>query len=416
MAASSQYHRGAAATVNSHHRQISGGHEHMYANLATAWNGPQAFARVGAPSAYLQRYIDYYAGPSDYVNHQPPAQHAWPASHLATASQPWTGPPDATSYPARQLSYVDDEARATVPHASPPARQLHHESSTAHTVPYSGPGQIYHPDGMKHDHQPVRTGTNVAEYGLTCRQGQVAAPTASSFQPQAPNLAPVASLLNYPDSSLHVNPAPEPVQAPESWPSIPTSDVPPTYPTQHPTHAATAVAPDIIPSVQAHYAGSGWGMFDAEASNTGYEQVQHSEPEWQLVETLHPQHQDLESESLQLATLRDRRKVAPKKNLAKVTAAFTQRQRKLKVSKRSGPLPEASRLKTHKMRKERATCIRCRFYKAGVCGIPSLVHNTNSLTLRSVMKASHVRGATRYWATLDLSCSHVQEIVLKTPT
>jgi hypothetical protein len=416
MAASSQYHRGAAATVNSHHRQISGGHEHMYANLATAWNGPHGFARVGAPSAYLQRYIDYYAGPSDYVNPQPPAQHAWPTSHLPTATQPWTGPPDATSYPARQLSYADDEARATVPHASPTARQLHHESSAAHTVPYNGPGQIYQPVGMKHDHQPVRTSTDVVEHGLTCHQGQVAAPTAPSFQPQAPNLAPLASLLNYPNSSLHVDPVSEPAQAPDNWPSIPTSDVSPTYPTQHPTHAATAVASDMVPSVQAHYAGSGWGMFDAEASNTGYEQVQHPEPEWQLVETLHLQHQDLASESLQLATLRDRRKVPPKKNLAKVTAAFTQRQRKLKVSKRSGPLPEASRLKTHKMRKERATCIRCRFYKAGVCVLPSLVDDIHSLTSRSVTKASRVRGATRFWATLGHSCSHVQEIALKTQT
>lgn len=57
----------------------------------------------------------------------------------------------------------------------------------------------------------------------------------------------------------------------------------------------------------------------------------------------------------------------PKKKAAKVPSSFVERQEKLKVSKRKGPLQERQREKTHTMRKTKRICVRCRFYKSGVC-------------------------------------------------
>ncbi|KAF2689292.1 hypothetical protein K458DRAFT_290815 [Lentithecium fluviatile CBS 122367] len=65
------------------------------------------------------------------------------------------------------------------------------------------------------------------------------------------------------------------------------------------------------------------------------------------------------------AAPRGRRKAVSRKSPARVSAAYRLRQTKAKISKRSGPLPEAKRQKTHAMRKTRATCTRCRFYKNG---------------------------------------------------
>jgi hypothetical protein len=371
MAASSQYHRGAAASANSHYRPLPGGHEHMYTNLATAWNGSHGFPRVGAPSAYLQRYLDY-AGPSDYVNHHPSAQHAWPASQLATAPHEWTNPiNNDASYTVRQPPYVKDEARPTVPHASPRARQQHHASSITHNVPLDAPGPVYRPVEHQNELHTVRTSNEVVECSLTFHQDQVAAPVAPSFPPQAPSSASVARLLNYPNPHLHVSTRHEQAQAPDSWPAVPNSNVPPAYPSQHPPHDSSIISSDEGITGQGPLPGSAWGMLDSEPNNPVcpvYEQVQHTEPDWQLVNALHlEQHGPTSGPPPVVVARRERHRAAPKKTLAKVTAAFNPRQRKLKVSKRNGPLSEASRIKTHKMRKERATCLRCRFYKAGVC-------------------------------------------------
>lgn len=375
MAASSQYHRGAAATVNSHYRPLPAAHEHMYANLATAWHPPHAFARAAAPTASLPRFLNYPA-PSDYVNHHSPAQHTWSTTPLPAPSHEWPSSTTDASFTARQLPYLDDEARATVPQASPPARQHHYASVAAPAVPFNAPGQVYEevkyrPVEQPHGYHPVRSNMDLVQRSLTFDQAQVAAPAPPSLPPQAPSLAPVARLLNYPSSNLHVDPPHEHARVSDSWPAVSNPNMPPAYPTQEPTYTSTTMASDVVLSAQGHLPSSAWGMVDAESGNAAcpvYEQAQQPEPDWQLVETLHLQQHDPSAEPFRVvATVRDRRKVMPKKSLAKVTAAFSQRQRKLKVSKRKGPLPEASRIKTHKMRKDRATCLRCRFYKAGVC-------------------------------------------------
>ncbi|KAF2272939.1 uncharacterized protein EI97DRAFT_436546 [Westerdykella ornata] len=63
-----------------------------------------------------------------------------------------------------------------------------------------------------------------------------------------------------------------------------------------------------------------------------------------------------------------RRQSASRKAAPRVPATFKPRQKKTKVVKRSGPLSENNRQKTHRMRSGakmgKGNCIRCRFYKA----------------------------------------------------
>lgn len=59
------------------------------------------------------------------------------------------------------------------------------------------------------------------------------------------------------------------------------------------------------------------------------------------------------------------KRVGTKKKAAKVPSSYIERQEKMKVSKRKGPLQEKQREKTHTMRKTKRICVRCRFYKSG---------------------------------------------------
>lgn len=111
-----------------------------------------------------------------------------------------------------------------------------------------------------------------------------------------------------------------------------------------------------------------------EASNvpTVYEAPQNMRREWNVAEAppeqeLYSQHQ-VPVEHVDRATqLLAQHRPTPKKKAAKVPSSFVERQEKLKVSKRKGPLQERQREKTHTMRKTKRICVRCRFYKSGVC-------------------------------------------------
>jgi hypothetical protein len=59
------------------------------------------------------------------------------------------------------------------------------------------------------------------------------------------------------------------------------------------------------------------------------------------------------------------RRPSRKKKAAKVPSSYVERQEKMKVSKRKGPLQEKQREKTQTMRKTKRTCVHCRFYKSG---------------------------------------------------
>jgi hypothetical protein len=94
--------------------------------------------------------------------------------------------------------------------------------------------------------------------------------------------------------------------------------------------------------------------------------------EWNVVEAppeqeLFPQHPVPVEHMDRAGQLLAQHRPPPKKKAAKVPSSFVERQEKLKVSKRKGPLQDRQREKTHTMRKTKRICVRCRFYKSGVC-------------------------------------------------
>lgn len=112
------------------------------------------------------------------------------------------------------------------------------------------------------------------------------------------------------------------------------------------------------------------------------------------------------------AQAQDGRRSSGKKKAARVPSSFVERQEKLKVSKRKGPLQEKQREKTHTMRKNKRICVRCRFYKSGVC--LRLSRKCSKANNVSVMKAIHVRSVRRSQDMHVHSVSHVTENTWKT--
>jgi hypothetical protein len=100
-----------------------------------------------------------------------------------------------------------------------------------------------------------------------------------------------------------------------------------------------------------------------------YGHVQIQQQQWPLVPAV-PDQTVFEQESAQTEISSDpyaqsNRRAGGKKKAAKVPSSYVERQEKMKVSKRKGPLQEKQREKTHTMRKTKRICVRCRFYKSG---------------------------------------------------
>ncbi len=101
-----------------------------------------------------------------------------------------------------------------------------------------------------------------------------------------------------------------------------------------------------------------------------YGHVQPQPQQWPLVPAAAADQRVFELETTQTEPSSDSytqidRRPGTKKKVAKVPSSYVERQEKMKVSKRRGPLQEKQREKTHTMRKTKRICVRCRFYKSG---------------------------------------------------
>lgn len=159
-----------------------------------------------------------------------------------------------------------------------------------------------------------------------------------------------------------------------------------------------------------------WPMNPVETSNapTVYEPPQTMSREWAVAEAP-PDHELYARQPVpvdQTTThLLAQHRPPPKKKAAKVPSSFVERQEKLKVSKRKGPLQERQREKTHTMRKTKRICVRCRFYKSGVCMSNMTQCKTNEC---SVTKEIRVKSVRRSQATPDPFASPVTGSISKT--
>jgi hypothetical protein len=219
-----------------------------------------------------------------------------------------------------------------------------------------------------------------------------ATPTTQTFLSSAPRTAPVARLLNYPlppPESLHLQTQDQASQtsmwAPRSG-SLTGHALPPSYSSEN-ENPPFSPGNTVLPQ-QSH--GPLWNHVEGGAgalANPAYERYNDPASDWALIEPrsqhgthdvriLYPNpmspterahHTSIPSGAL---TQSNKRSIGNPK-LPTIPSPFIERQKKNTVSRRQGPLSREKREKAHKMRQRgpggKAPCIRCRFYKAGVC-------------------------------------------------
>ena len=367
MAASSQYHRGAAAPP-SHYHALSNDHEHLYTGLATSWNSSHGpLSRAPAGSALLQRfspsahrppahYVDY-SGPSDYVGSNP--QQQWPPAYNRSASQAWSPNVNENSFASRSLSYSEADDRSPAPQAN-----THSQPSRQHDN--TDPSQ-----GAHHEHHAATVSTGIYRHrrALTSCENAVMASNAPAFPVDAPTLAP---LLNYANPNMHVSPTHVLPHVAATWAPAPNTEISSVAPQHAFSHPVDALPSDVALGGPGPLPGSAWSMPSSGPDNATavvYEQLPETTQLWPVEPDPHQfghMHSILPNPVPHGTTVTRGRRAQPKKTAAKVPAAFVARQQKSKVSKRRGPLDEQGRQKTHNMRKLKMSCLRCRFYKSGV--------------------------------------------------
>jgi hypothetical protein len=151
-------------------------------------------------------------------------------------------------------------------------------------------------------------------------------------------------------------------------------EIPPFGPQQYPGHTSNTLASSSTTTNQPHSSGTPWPIVESGEASIGpprFQRVQDEDTQWNVGQaqpdhgsyTNQPRfHQSVASSAFVQAPQRP----STRRKIAKVPSSFVERQEKLKVSKRKGPLQEKQREKTHTMRKTKRICVRCRFYKSGV--------------------------------------------------
>jgi hypothetical protein len=193
-------------------------------------------------------------------------------------------------------------------------------------------------------------------------------------------------------ASLHLDSSEQPLpsHANLAWENVPP--IPTAVPQQYPDHTTGALASSNLISNsghQTHSAATSWPIVETDEAAAGpsnFHRVQDEGQQWSLVQTqpdhasyahqTQPQHH-VSASALALGF----RRPSTRRKVAKVPSSFVERQEKLKISKRRGPLQEKQREKTHTMRKTKRICVRCRFYKSGV----SLLDTCNHTQLMSAV-------------------------------
>lgn len=168
----------------------------------------------------------------------------------------------------------------------------------------------------------------------------------------------------------------------------------PTAPHQYPTnHALVAFPPGMaVLPLSSNSTGASWYDTGGAASDSATPTIGrlHSvDSDWSMIEP-RDRHRPDERRVSQLSLVspgdysrhlptittavgRVSRRPGATQKLPTIPSPFVERQKKNTVSRRHGPLSTEKREKAHRMRQRgpdgKPPCIRCRFYKAGVCGV-----------------------------------------------
>jgi hypothetical protein len=421
---SSQYYRGAST---SHYTNFpANNHEHLYALAAASWHQePDHAPYVGPPSA---AFLHYSPGGADSASASSSAPLPWPPGYTRPDLQVWPQPGGNHTYASRSaIHYGAAEGSATVPRPAPEASRQYQPPQILNTrqeLPPSPLCDTYRSTDRFHELRIAsvcaQSGTAVqyACLATNVHQESPANVVDPPFSTHAPGSHPFPR-PSHPRSGAapHLNGSEQSV----TWEN--ECQIPSIEPQQYPDHTSNAlVSGDLTANQthQTHASATPWPIVNAEevaAEPSSFHHVRDEDQQWDLVQaqSSHPlySHHAQPQHSAGTSTLAPgTRRPSVRKRVAKVPSSFVERQEKLKVSKRKGPLKEKQREKTHTMRKTKRICVRCRFYKSGVSKARKDVETTADSY--SAMRVILVRSATRSQATRDRSASLATENILRT--
>jgi hypothetical protein len=174
---------------------------------------------------------------------------------------------------------------------------------------------------------------------------------------------------------LHLSSSEHALQPSADTPWEAGPELPSLEPRQYKAHTSNALVSSHLATDQTHHTISGstsWpvvGLGEVAAGPSDFHRVEEEDHQWGIaqIQPIHgPYIHQAQAASDPSAIMQSSRRPSTRRKVPKVPSSFVERQEKLKVSKRKGPLPERQREKTHTMRKTKRICVRCRFYKSGV--------------------------------------------------
>ncbi|KAF1944185.1 hypothetical protein EJ02DRAFT_432518 [Clathrospora elynae] len=355
MPTSSQYR--SAAQSHSHYQDFpTSNHDHLY-GLAATWQDPNHDSYAAGPSPapflhYTQAGVD---SASLHQLHIPPA---WSSGYVRQEPHDeWHHAGPEQSFASRSAApYADAERSAPVSHQNPAvSRHYQHQQALepGHALPLSPQEDAFR-------------GTERFN-ALRLSSDSPANTVDPPFSNHAQRLPPVSQLAHphtqtvplHADNGSHV-----PLHSAVAWDSH----------QQYPRHTGESLPGRVTATRHNSSSTASWPVVDpgeTPAVPVVYERVQNNAQDWAVADAQHEhepyaQHQvPVDPFKRTSAQILVHQRPPPKKKTAKVPSSFVERQEKLKVSKRKGPLQERQREKTHTMRKTKRICVRCRFYKSG---------------------------------------------------
>ncbi|KAF3046048.1 hypothetical protein E8E12_010658 [Didymella heteroderae] len=368
MATSSQYYR--SADPHSHYQNFQNNHhDQAYTTFIGTWQDNNHTSYAGPSSVPLLHYPQAGLSSAFPRAHQPPpGPQAWNVNYAQPNVQEWNTSVndrvnDQTFAPRLGGSYDIAEGGASVQHSTPnPARQYPHQhhqqvSAAEHEQPLTSPESGFR------DTDRFTALRITSESPAT----PVAPPFANHGQRQHSLPHPGHAVSQPSVDQTHVV-----LQASTAWGTA--STLPPTEHQHYVAHTSSALSSGVI-SGAITLPNAQWSTESTAGivpTPIGYGHVHAQQQQWPLAAQAVPEQRIYEIQDTQVEQQIDpsvyaqaNRRPSAKKKAAKVPSSYVERQEKMKVSKRKGPLQEKQREKTHTMRKTKRICVRCRFYKSG---------------------------------------------------
>ncbi|KAI8934615.1 hypothetical protein NX059_008308 [Plenodomus lindquistii] len=335
----------------SHYSQSTSSHDHLYALATATWPADPNVELDSYSGPSPAQYLHYPPTGDGSASLQPPNPHpAWPPGDIRPELHEWQSVSAEQALPARSSASYPPVAS----HQNQQRPSL--DLNLPPTVPLD-----------RADHHVAQQSTHPFEHVRLLSEP-------SATMAQAPYSAMALKQpvhVQYSQNQLQTSPLHDsanshgqlPSQPPISWGMQP----------QYLDHANHAYSTVVTGAAQSNLSPSAWTVDTpiTVMAPSMYQRPQNESQEWSLLPAQHGYraYEDvrapLDSFTNPVVAQTAQERPPSKKKAAKVPSSFVERQEKLKVSRRRGPLHEKQREKTHTMRKTKRICVRCRFYKSG---------------------------------------------------